>query len=166
MEKSDINEIIKAAVGSLDLSQFKGDVVMYKHVDKEMNIADGGIGEQHIHHHHGEKEEVKADSEGVAQTGITPAQQGAGVQEKLFKYIDPNITNDAQREHIHKVVKNLVRDRSVAEICDYLKEMRNKRELLLPPKPKPVFEELQRMGMPGEDVVGFGYKNFEKSYKY
>lgn len=52
MDKIDINEIIKAAVGALDLSRFNGDVVMYKHVDKEMNVAEGGIGEQHIHYHY------------------------------------------------------------------------------------------------------------------
>lgn len=52
MDKIDINEIIKAAAGALDLSNFKGDVVMFKHVDKEMNVAEGGIGEQHIHHHY------------------------------------------------------------------------------------------------------------------
>ena len=38
MDKIDINEIIKAAAGALDLSNFKGDVVMFKHVDKEMNV--------------------------------------------------------------------------------------------------------------------------------
>lgn len=52
MDKIDINEIIKAAAGALDLSNFKGDVVMYKHVEKEMNVAEGGLGEQHIHHHY------------------------------------------------------------------------------------------------------------------
>lgn len=61
MDKIDINEIIKAAAGSLDLSNFKGDVVMYKHVEKEMNVAEGGIGEQHIHHHYA-KEQDNADA--------------------------------------------------------------------------------------------------------
>lgn len=56
MDKIDINEILKAAAGALDLSNFKGDVVMYKHVDKEMNVAEGGIGEQHIHHHNAKDE--------------------------------------------------------------------------------------------------------------
>ena len=50
MDKTDINELIKAAASALDLSHFKGDVVMYKHVEKEINIAAGGIGEQHIHY--------------------------------------------------------------------------------------------------------------------
>jgi len=50
MDKIDINELIKNAASALDLSNFKGDVVMYKHVEKEMNIAEGGIGEQHIHY--------------------------------------------------------------------------------------------------------------------
>lgn len=57
MDKIDINEIIKAAAGALDLSKFKGDVVMYKHVEKEMNVAEGGIGEQHIHYHYEKEKE-------------------------------------------------------------------------------------------------------------
>lgn len=57
MDKIDINEIIKAAAGALDLSNFKGDVVMFKHVDKEMNVAEGGIGEQHIHYHYEKEKE-------------------------------------------------------------------------------------------------------------
>lgn len=52
MDKININEIIKAAAGALDLSNFKGDVVMFKHVEREMNVAESGIGEQHIHHHY------------------------------------------------------------------------------------------------------------------
>lgn len=66
MEKKDIEEIIKVAASALDLSKFKGDVVMYKHVDKQMNIADGGIGEQHIYYGSDGKEEVESCSKSEA----------------------------------------------------------------------------------------------------
>lgn len=65
MDKIDINEIIKAAAGALDLSNFKGDVVMYKHVEKEMNVAEGGIGEQHIHHHYAKDKNDEASNVGA-----------------------------------------------------------------------------------------------------
>ena len=50
MDKTDINEIMKAAIGALDMSNFKGDVVMYKHVETEMHIAEGGIGVQNVYY--------------------------------------------------------------------------------------------------------------------
>lgn len=57
MDKKDISEMIKAAAEALDLKNFKGDIVMYKHVEKEMNVAEGGIGEKHIHHHYAKEQE-------------------------------------------------------------------------------------------------------------
>lgn len=68
MDKIDINEIIKATAGALDLSNFKGDVVMYKHVEKEMNVAEGGIGEQHIHLHYDKEQEGGIDTSSPTST--------------------------------------------------------------------------------------------------
>lgn len=41
MNQNSIEEIIKAAMGSLNLKDFKGDIVAYKHVETEWNVAEG-----------------------------------------------------------------------------------------------------------------------------
>ena len=43
-------EMLKGLASGFDLSGFKGDFVVYKHVDKELNVAAGGIGEVHNHY--------------------------------------------------------------------------------------------------------------------
>ena len=41
----DVEKIVKTAISNLDLSQFKGDVVAFKHVDYEINnVQPGAIG--------------------------------------------------------------------------------------------------------------------------
>lgn len=94
MDKKDLNELIKAAASALDLSQFKGDLVMYKHVEKEMNIAAGGIGEQHIHYDQSEHtaevsppEAEKADApcDTADDAVIPPAVKEVIVQPALMK---------------------------------------------------------------------------------
>ena len=46
----DIEKLIKAAAGGLDLSNFKGDVVGFKYVENEIgNVAEGGVGVQKIY---------------------------------------------------------------------------------------------------------------------
>ena len=94
MDKIDINEIIKAAAGALDLSNFKGDVVMFKHVDKEMNVAEGGIGEQHIHHHYAkEQEEAEAANDILLTDAVTNCDAiPADCVEAVKKVIVPTFT--------------------------------------------------------------------------
>ena len=78
MENKDINEIIRSAAGALDLSKFSGDIVMYKHVEKEVNVAEGGIGEQHIHY--GEKDVVSMPEHEVERNNGMP---DMSVEDKL-----------------------------------------------------------------------------------
>ena len=52
MNTEELNEIIKTAVSNLDLSKFKGDIVLHKEVKTQIgNIEPGGIGEQNNHYY-------------------------------------------------------------------------------------------------------------------
>ena len=51
MDIDELGEIAQKFATGLDLSRFNGDIVLNKHVEKELNVAAGGIGEQHIHYH-------------------------------------------------------------------------------------------------------------------
>lgn len=41
MNQQNIENIIKAAMGALNLKDFKGDIVAYKHVETQWNVAEG-----------------------------------------------------------------------------------------------------------------------------
>ena len=52
MNTEELNEIIKTTVSNLDLSKFKGDIVLHKEVKTQIgNIEPGGIGEQNNHYY-------------------------------------------------------------------------------------------------------------------
>lgn len=52
MNTEELNEIIKTAVSNLDLSNFKGDIVLHKEVKTQIgNIEPGGIGEQNNYYY-------------------------------------------------------------------------------------------------------------------
>ena len=52
MNTEELNEIIKTAVSNLDLSKFKGDIVLHKEVKTQIgNIEPGGIGEQNNYYY-------------------------------------------------------------------------------------------------------------------
>jgi len=84
-------------------------------------------------------------------------------QIELFHFIHPSVTDDAERLKIHREIENLVRALPLPEICRYLMEMRKNCRVYLSVKPELMFEELHRMGMPGESTPGFSMKNF-RSY--
>ena len=84
-------------------------------------------------------------------------------QIELFHFIHPSVTDDAERLKIHREIENLVRALPLPEICRYLMVMRKNCRVYLSVKPELMFEELHRMGMPGESTPGFSMKNF-RSY--
>ena len=52
MNTEELNEIIKTMAANLDLSKFKGDIVLHKEVKTQIgNIEPGGIGEQNNHYY-------------------------------------------------------------------------------------------------------------------
>ena len=85
--------------------------------------------------------------------------------EELTFLIHPSVTVREEMERIHVELENLVRINSIVNICDHLKSMAKSNRISYPHTTKKVMKELQRLGMPGEDVRGFSYKNFQKYYK-
>lgn len=81
-------------------------------------------------------------------------------QTALFKYIFPSIVDDEERLRVHREVCNLVQNYPLTEICSHLMQMKKDEKVYLGVRPELMFAELQRLGMPGEDVTGYSYKNF------
>ena len=81
--------------------------------------------------------------------------------EELFHFVHPEL-DEAEAWKVHRAVKRLVEFQKVADICKYMKELKDKGKVLLPESPKTAYEELVRMGMPRGE--GFSEKNFSNSY--
>ena len=96
------------------------------------------------------------------QPSLSSAASASDHQKELFHFVHPEIEEE-EAWHIHKAVKRLVQYQKVPEICAYLKNLAEKNELLLPPNPSFVYEELVRLGMPTGE--GYSDKYFAACYK-
>ena len=99
----------------------------------------------------GNAEDVQAE-----ETPSAPQQE----QTALFKYIFPSIVDDEERLRVHREVCNLVQNYPLTEICSHLMQMKKDEKVYLGVRPELMFAELQRLGMPGDEVPGYSYKNF------
>ncbi len=82
-------------------------------------------------------------------------------KEELFHFIHPEIKEEEAWD-IHNSIKRLVPYQRVQEICAYLKELKKKGKVLLPPSPSVMYNELVRLGMP--TCEGYSEKNFKNYY--
>ena len=96
------------------------------------------------------------------QPSLSSAASTSDHQKELFHFVHPEIEEE-EAWRIHKAVKRLVQYQKVPEICAYLKNLAEKNELLLPPNPSFVYEELVRLGMPTGE--GYSDKYFAACYK-
>lgn len=92
------------------------------------------------------------------------APEAGPAAEEFFHFIHPAVTDDGARLQISREIENLLRSHPLPDLCAYLKTMEREGKILLPLSPQKAIQELQRMGMPKEDVEGFTYKNFCKYY--
>ena len=83
----------------------------------------------------------------------------------LFKYIHVAVTDDKEREQIHKMVYNIVRLPKMKQICDELYLLIKKEKILATIKPEAMLAELRRVGMPSADTPGFSDQNFYSNYR-
>lgn len=83
-------------------------------------------------------------------------------KEELFHFVHPELEED-EAWRIHDAIKRLVTHQKVQEICLYLKELKGKQKVLLPPSPGVAYKELVRMGMPTGD--GYSEKYFSGCYQ-
>ena len=103
-------------------------------------------------------EEVSED-EGMNGEGMS----GEPVSE--FKYIHVEVTDEAERAQVHKMMCNIVRLPRMQQVCDELYVLMKKRKVLCTINPEAMLKELRRIGLPGEDQEGFSQKNFQHYYR-
>jgi hypothetical protein len=108
------------------------------------------------------QEMERLEPELANQPSLSSATSTSDHQKELFHFVHPEIEEE-EAWHIHKAVKRLVQYQKVPEICAYLKNLAEKNELLLPPNPSFVYEELVRLGMPTGE--GYSDKYFAACYK-
>lgn len=150
----DIKELIKAAAESLDLKDFKGDVVGVKVVENEIgNVEAGGIGVQKVY---------GKDVQNSGEVHPQPVGDNKERKEELFHFVHPELEED-EAWRVHDAIKRLVTHQKVQEICLYLKELKGKQKVLLPQSPGVAYKELVRMGMPTGD--GYSEKYFSGCYQ-
>ena len=92
---------------------------------------------------------------------IPHSEENVERNEELFHFVHPEI-EDEEAWRIHDAVKRLVKHQKAKEICQYLKDLRKERKVLLPESPGIAYKELVRMGMPTGD--GFSEKYFSGCY--
>ena len=83
----------------------------------------------------------------------------------LFKYIHVAVTDDKEREQIHKMVCNIVRLPKMQQVCDELYKLMKDRKVLCSINPDSMLAELRRIGLPTADKSGFSDANFFHYYK-
>lgn len=137
-----------------------GDLVLEKHVDKEIgNVEEGGIGilingkEEDWH-----VAQKKALSKAVEQSVPEVWKH----KEEVFKFVHPAVDSEETEWQIHKEIKRLVCRQGLQEICQYLKQMADEKKILLPQNAEKVYNELVRMGMSSGD--GYTLKTFRNCY--
>lgn len=93
--------------------------------------------------------------------GNTPICNTRERNEERFHFVHPEI-GDEEAWHTHDMVKRLVVNYRMPDICAFLKDKNQDRKILLPSNPSFVYLELVRMGMPTGE--GFSEKNFSNNY--
>ena len=91
----------------------------------------------------------------------TPIDNTRERNEERFHFVHPEI-GDEEAWHTHDMVKRLVVNYRMPDICAFLKDKNQDRKILLPSNPSFVYLELVRMGMPTGE--GFSEKNFSNNY--
>ena len=81
--------------------------------------------------------------------------------EELFHFIHPEVEHE-EAIRIHQAIKRAVAYQRIPEICTYLKELKQKGKVMLPPTPNFMYNELVRLGMP--TGKGYGEKYFARCY--
>ena len=137
-----------------------GDLVLEKHVDKEIgNVEKGGIG---IMINGKEVEWKDAQKEVVSLAAEPSVAEDKDRQEEVFKFIHPAVDSEETEWQIHNEIKRLVTKQGIQEICQYLKKMADEKRILLPQNAEKVYNELVRMGMPHGE--GYTLKTFRNCY--
>lgn len=137
-----------------------GDLVLEKHVDKEIgNVEKGGIGIMI----NGKEMDWKDVQKKVITYASEPSEPTVkGHKEEVFKFIHPAVDSEEEEWKIHNEIRRLVTKQGIPEICQYLKQMVVDKRILLPQNAEKMYNELVRIGMPNGD--GYTLKTFRNCY--
>ena len=105
-----------------------------------------------------------AAADGAIATATESTAPERTAAEELCFFIHPSLDSKEGKE-IDRQIRNLVRGRDILTICQFLGELNKQEKVLLPLQPLKAYEELKRLGMPGEETKGFTYKNFQNYYR-
>lgn len=90
----------------------------------------------------------------------------ASIEEELFHFIHPSVTNEDKRRAVHQEVKNLVRNYPLPEIFSHLDKMaKNERVYYKTLNHAVLRAELERLGLPNETQAGYSAKTFDKHFQ-
>ena len=154
MNQEELKKTIEA-IGKANI-HIAGDFVIEKHVGTEIanvNVEAGGT------------VNVAGGVEGADAISESPKQnneQKQEISEELFHFVHPSVESKDEWR-IHDEVKRLVRRNGIQEICQYLKELKRDKKILLPQSPSIAYAELIRLGMPKGG--GFNEITFRKYYR-
>lgn len=110
--------------------------------------------------------DARAADDAEVEVVSTQPNEAARVQvqqrdEERFHFVHPEVDDD-EAWRIHNAVKRLVEHQGIQEICKYLLQLGNDKQILLPQNAEKMYNELVRMGMPNGD--GYKMKTFMKYY--
>lgn len=135
------------------------------HITNNFNAPIG----QHIDHV--DTINFRMDGDGTFHFGMVEKANGTpredhgnaeGRDEERFHFVHPEL-DEEEAWKIHDAVKRYVATNKVIDICNYLKELKDRGKIMLPQSPSDAYHELVRMGMPNGE--GFGEKHFSAKYK-
>lgn len=96
--------------------------------------------------------------------GVAPSHSSQELHEpdeERFCFTHPEL-DDEEAWRIHEAVKRLVAHQKIPEICNYLRELKQKGKVMLPSNAMSMYNELARLGMPRGE--GFSDKHFKNNY--
>lgn len=87
------------------------------------------------------------------------------IEEELFRFIHPTVTDENERIKVHQEVKNLVRSYPLPDVFDHLDKMaKNNRVYYKKLNHAVLRSELERLGLPNDTQPGYTAKTFDKHF--
>lgn len=133
---------------------------------QQINIGTQNINYGTINKYYGFSQPSSSGAEDIISENLSsnsPESDSGNIPQ--FKYIHVAVTDDREREQIHKMMCNIVRLPRMQQVCDELYILMKNRKVLCTINPEAMLKELRRIGLPGEDQEGFSQKNFQHYYR-
>lgn len=146
--------------------QLKYTITTMEEKYQQINIGTQNINYGTINKYYGFSQPSSSSAEDIISENLSsnsPESDSGNIPQ--FKYIHVAVTDDREREQIHKMMCNIVRLPRMQQVCDELYILMKKRKVLCTINPEAMLKELRRIGLPGEDQEGFSQKNFQHYYR-